>query len=427
MRSADIPSENVDVKAKQVAVIGAGTVGSCCAWYLQRAGFEVTVIDPVLPGQSTSYGNAGCIAPSHISPFSYPGVMRQIPGWLLDPGGPLRIRWAHFPGLVPWLWRFWRSGTVQGVEWSSRAQARLMKCVLRDFEEILAETKQTHMCKSRGAIVFFDRREEFEDARWQFDLKDELGFEWQHLSPGELKIMAPALRQDIGMSLYYPDWQHLLDPGAVTARIAEDCFKHGGTWLQDRVSTVETSEQGITLGTESGKQINTDALVVAAGAWSNQIARQLDYSVPLTPKRGYHSMVGNPGIELDYPLMSMSRSFVMTPMQDGLRIAGTAEFAALDAKPDYRRARVLLEHARHYLPELECEDVDEWMGQRPMMSDSVPVISPSPSRANVYYAFGHGHYGLTQGPTTGKIVTALISGRQPDVDIHDYRFERFRG
>ena len=126
MRSADIPSENGDVKAKQVAVIGAGTVGSCCAWYLQRAGFEVTVIDPVLPGQSTSYGNAGCIAPSHISPFSYPGVMRPIPGWLLDPGGPLRIRWAHFPGLVPWLWRFWRSGTAQGVEWSSQALARLM-------------------------------------------------------------------------------------------------------------------------------------------------------------------------------------------------------------------------------------------------------------------------------------------------------------
>ncbi len=301
-----------------------------------------------------------------------------------------------------------------------------MKCATRDFDEILAAINANHLRKSRGAIVLFDRRKEFEDARWQFDIKDALGFEWQHLSPSELKIMAPALRLESGMSLYYPDWQHLLDPGAVTARIAEDCFVNGGSWLRDRVTRVETSTRGVSLGTESGKHINADALVVAAGAWSNQIARQLDYSVPLTPKRGYHSMVGSPGIELDYPVMSMSRSFVMTPMQAGLRIAGTAEFAALDAEPDYRRAKVLLEHARHYLPELQCKNVDEWMGQRPMMADSVPVISPSPSRANVYYAFGHGHYGLTQGPTTGKIITALVSGGQSEVAIHDYRFERFR-
>jgi D-amino-acid dehydrogenase len=113
-------------------------------------------------------------------------------------------------------------------------------------------------------------------------------------------------------------------------------------------------------------------------------------------------------------------------MQHGLRVAGTAEFAALDAEPDYRRARVLLDLARHYLPGLECKGVTEWMGQRPMMADSVPVISPSPSHDNVFYAFGHGHYGLTQGPTTGRIIADLVAGRAPPIDLHDYRFQRFR-
>ncbi len=137
-------------------------------------------------------------------------------------------------------------------------------------------------------------------------------------------------------------------------------------------------------------------------------------------------MIGDAGIKLDYPVMSVSRAIVMTPMNDGLRISGTAEFAALDAEPNYDRAKILLRHAQHYLPGLRCNDVSEWLGQRPMMADSIPIISPSPSRTNVFYAFGHGHYGLTQGPTTGKIITAMVCGQEPAMDVSDYRFDRFR-
>jgi D-amino-acid dehydrogenase len=354
-------------------------------------------------------------------------VTWKIPGWLLDPLGPLSIRWRHLPGLLPWFWRFWRSGTHAGVDWASRAQARLMRRVIADFDDILEQTAQSHLREARGVIVLWDRQSEFEAARWQYDLKDELGFEWQHLSHDEVRIMAPALELGEGVALYYPDWQHLLDPAAVTAGFARGCFEAGGHWLQDRVTRVECAEQQVTLHTESGRSLEVDALVVAAGAWSNALAGQVDFAVPMAPKRGYHSQLSHPGIELEYPVMSMSRSFVMTPQLSGLRLAGTAEFAALDAAPDYRRAKVLLEHARHYLPELACTGASEWMGQRPMMADSVPVISRSPSRNNVFYAFGHGHYGLTQGPTTGRIITDLVAGREPDLDISDYRISRFRG
>ena len=422
-----MPSVETNPAARHVAVIGAGMVGSCCAWHLGQAGYQVTVIDPVLPGQSTSYGNAGCIAPAQITPFSYPGVSRQVPGWLFDRLGPLFIRWADFPGLIPWFWRFWRSGTKAGVEWSSNAQARLMNHAIADFDEILARTNADHLRKSVGQISLFDSREEFEKDRWKYDIVEKHGFEWQYLSPSELKIMVPELDLHGGVAVFNPIWQHLLDPGEVAAKIAEACFAEGGSWLQDRVTKVETREKGVSLETESGRRVSADALVVAAGAWANRIARQLDYAVPMTAKRGYHSMIGDPGIQLGYPVMSMSRAFVMTPMRDGLRVAGTAEFARLDAEPDYNRAKILLEHARHYLPQLQCGEVKEWMGQRPMMADSIPVISPSPSRSNVFYAIGHGHYGLTQGPTTGKIITALVSGQKPAVDIHDYRFQRFRG
>ncbi len=421
-----MPSVETHGDIKHVAVIGAGTVGSSCAWHLKRNGFEVTVIDPVLPGQSTSYGNAGCISCSNIMPSSYPGVIRDIPGWLFDSLGPLKIRWVDFPRLIPWLWRFWRSGSMESVQWSSNAQARLMRRVTADYDQILADTNFAHMRKSRGLISIYDSRDEFEKNYWQLELKESLGFEWQHLGPAELKIMVPEIHLHDGMAVYLPDWQHVIDPGKLTARFAEACFEAGGSWVQDKVIKAEASGSGVSLTTESGKNIAADAMVVAAGAWSNSIAEQLDYKVPLTPKRGYHSMIANPGLQLGYPVMSMSHLFVMTQMQAGLRVAGLAEFAALDAEPEYSRAKILLTLAKHYLPDLQCEGVDEWMGQRPMMVDSVPVISPSPSHANVFYAFGHGHYGLTQGPTTGKIITAMVSGQVPEIDVEDYRFDRFQ-
>ena len=238
--------------------------------------------------------------------------------------------------------------------------------------------------------------------------------------------MVPELRLDAGVALYYPQWGHTVDPGLLTARIAESAFGDGVIWVQDKVQAIEATPAGISARTESGRKLEAGKLVVAAGAWSNRLAEQLEgSSVPMTPKRGYHAHIGRPGIELEYPVTSSSRFFVITPMLDGLRIAGTAEFASLDAEPDYRRARVLLEHGRHYLPALQTDEVSEWMGQRPMMADSLPGIGPSPRHANVFYAFGHGHYGLTQGPTTGKVIARLARGEEPGIDLAPYRFDRF--
>ncbi len=124
-------------------------------------------------------------------------------------------------------------------------------------------------------------------------------------------------------------------------------------------------------------------------------------------------------------MISGTRSFVITPLEEGLRLAGTAEFARLDADPDYRRSRVLVGHAKRYLPGLRESGVTEWMGQRPMMVDSVPIISTSPRHRNVFYAFGHGHYGLTQGATTGRLIVDLMRGDDPGLDMRPYRIDRF--
>jgi D-amino-acid dehydrogenase len=290
---------------------------------------------------------------------------------------------------------------------------------------MLAAAGASQLKQSPGAIHLYDTEKEYQDDQWQFDLSRRLGFEHHRLSSAELKSMVPELKLEKGVALMAPDWHHLVDPARVTARIAEDCFTNGGNWVQDRVTEIVTSGSHIAVKTESGDTIEADQVLVAAGAWSNAMAEQLDYKLPLIAERGYHSQIGKPGVELRHPVMSLTRHFVMTPLEGGLRVAGTAEFAALDAKPDYRRAKVLLELAGHYLDGLKTDDVTEWMGQRPAMPDSLPVISVSPRHSNVFYAFGHGHYGITQGPTTGRIIADMMTGSRPSVDISAYRFDRF--
>ena len=411
---------------KHCVVIGAGIVGASCAWHLQRQGLQVTLVDHRLPGQSCSFGNASCIAASGVIPFSHPGMIKNVPGWMLDPLSPVRIRPKDFLAHVPWFWHFWRVCNMQKVEEIAAAQTTLMRRVFTDYDEILGATDSTHLKLSRGAIHIYDTDKQYHADQWKTDLCARLGFDSQRLGSAELKSLVPCLKLENGVGVMMPDWHQLLDPAKVTLRIAEHCFANGGAWIQDRDTGVTSTGYQVHLQTRSGKKIEADQLVVAAGAWSNQIAGQLDYEVPMIGKRGYHSQISDPGVELKYPVMSINRQFVMTPLEGGLRVAGMAEFAALDAEPDYQRARVLLKQASQYLEGLKTEGATEWMGHRPMMADSLPVISGSPGHPNVFYAFGHGHYGLTQGPTTGRLIADMVAGNEPSTDLSPFRLDRFK-
>jgi D-amino-acid dehydrogenase len=407
-------------------VIGAGIVGVSCAFHLQQKGYQVTLIDAELPGQSCSFGNAACIATSGVVPLSVPGLVRKLPRWLFDPLGPVSIRLRDFPSHIPWFWRFWRLSNWQTLEQLTAAQASLMNTALEDYDAILQATGLSSLKSSSGTIHIYDSEAEYQSDLWHLQKAAAYGFDFHRLSRAELKSMAPCLKLDHGVGVMVPSWHYLKNPARVTAGIAEYCFAQGAEWIQERVNSVQATASGVRLKTGSGRELQADRLVVAAGAWSNQLAAQLDYRVPLIGKRGYHSQVSAPGIQLEYPIMSVSRAFVMTPLEDGLRIAGTAEFASLDAAPDYRRARVLLKQARNYLEGLNTEGATEWMGRRPIMPDSQPVISASPKHANVFYAFGHGHYGITQGPTTGRLVAELAAGAKPSIDLEPFRFDRFK-
>ena len=406
-------------------VVGAGTVGSACAWYLQRRGARVTLIDSELPGQSTSYGNAGCISKTSVFPFSVPGVIRKVPSWLLDPTGPLRIRWAQLPRVAPWLYRFWRAGSARRVRQIVAAQAALMEPVLRDFDDILQGTGSEFLREARGAILLYESEKAFAAEAWKFHERERLGLEWRRLAPEELREMEPAVRLNGGVALHETLWQHVTDPAGLTRRFADDAVQRGAEWLQDRVTGVTAQASGVRVSTQSGRSIEAELLVLATGVWSNRLLGQLGYRVPLAAKRGYHVMYAQPTVELKYPVMSASRHVLLIPMRHGLRVAGTAEFAAIDAPPDDARARALVDSARHFMPELGGTGISQWMGQRPMTPDSLPVLGALPRHPNVLCAFGHGHYGLTQGPTTGRIISRLAFGEDPGIDLSPFAVTRF--
>jgi D-amino-acid dehydrogenase len=413
-------------------VIGAGLVGSSAAWHLQRSSAQVTLIDPVLPGQSTSFGNAGCLAVTALCPSSHPGVLKKLPGWLNDPNGPMHFEWPQIVSLMPWLWKFWRSGTRERVDQIVAAQALLMSSAINDWDEILDQSGNSGLKKKNGLISLYGSEADLAADDLQFHYRRMYEQEWQRLSTDELQDLEPDIQLgEQGIAIFDSAWQHLLSPSAATTAIAESAFGMGANWIQDRVIRLESNEAGVTLELSTGRVIKGDFVVLGTGVWTNELLTQLGQTVPLMAKRGYHSKIRNPRVSLSHPLMCFNENIVITPMSDGLCITGIAEFAKIDTDPNYRLAKVPLRHAQRFLPGLGCEDeledagISEWMGQRPMLPDSLPVLGKLPGHERVICAFGHGHYGLTQAPTTGRIVTDLVHGRETHIDLSAFSASRF--
>jgi glycine/D-amino acid oxidase-like deaminating enzyme len=417
---------NLSQPARRVAVIGAGIVGMSTARYLQRDGCAVTVLDPLAPGRSTSFGNAGGIAVTEVVPVSTPGIARRVPGMLLDPLGPLTIRWSYLPQLAPWLWRFWRAGRRDRVEAISKALASLLATVYDDYEPLLAEAGIKDILHRRGCISLYQSETALAHDALEWKLKRARGITVERLGPEELRQMEPDLAPIFAAGMYMPDWSHVADPYRVVAGIAETFVREGGTVEQTRVADFELGPEGPrALRTEGGARVEFDQVVIAAGAWSHKLARKLGSKVPLETERGYHTTLPDPGVRLSRMIHSAEGGFVLTPMEMGLRLAGTVELGGLEAAPNYDRAKVLVTRARKFLPQLNAEGGTEWMGYRPSLPDSLPVISRSPRHANVFYGFGHGHLGLTEGATTGRILAALAAGREAGIDLTPFRVDRF--
>ncbi len=411
---------------RKVTIVGAGIVGMSCAVFLQRDGHDVTVVDRLGPGKGCSYGNAAGVALSEIVPISKPGLMATVPKWLLDPKGPLSIRPSYFPTVMPWLLRFMAAGRASRVSALAEAAACLSHRAREDFPMALRAIEAEDMMFCDFCAAIYDHEHEFRKAKWQWDLRAEHGFPYRKISGAEIHELEPDVSADAGCALIMDGWRNIKDPYALVTRMAERFQSDGGTLIGGDVRRVETTGRTVSsVHLADGSALLGDHLVIAAGAWSHRLARPLGSIVPLEADRGYNKTMPNTGISLKRQLVYESAGIAITPLPQGLRIGGAVEFAGVDAAPDYRRSDYLVDKAKRILPGLKDTSGEKWMGPRPGLPDFIPVISGSPHFGNLFYAFGHGHLGLTWGPTTGRLIADMISGRPGDVDMAPYRVDRF--
>lgn len=397
----------------------------CSAGYLQRAGRKVTVIDSVAPGEGCSFGNAGGLSSGACVPLALPGVLKQVPKWLFDRQGPLALRPGYLPQALPWLWKFIQASAPAQVERSADGLHALMKPLFENYEPLLAEANARDLFRRNGQLYVYSTQEAFEGDAFGRELRRKRGIPFDLLDGEELRQMEPDLKPIFKRAMFMPEHGNCMNPFRLVGALADAFRRNGGEIIQDRVVDVVVGDTGVQeLKTNAGSH-KVDDLVITAGAWSHRLARKFGHKVPLETQRGYHVTLPNAGASPQRGVMWAEKKFLTTPMEMGVRVAGTVEFAGLEAEPDYRRADMLVKQASEMWSGLDVSDGSKWMGHRPCLPDSLPVIDRSPNVKNVFFAFGHGHVGLSCASTTGRLLSELVTGADPCIDPGLYRIDRF--
>lgn len=410
---------------RSFTVIGAGMVGVCCGLYLQDEGFEVSIIDRGGPGEGASSGNLGNIGVASCPPFATPGILRKVPGMLLDRNSPLRIRWSHFPALAGWFRRAAEASRLERVEEIARARQSLLDQVHSALDPLVAQAGAGELVSNAGLLFTFESEGAFESAAYSFDLRERNGVKQELLDGHEARQLEPLLSRSVVRAWHIPDLTHTTDPEALVKSLAELFRRRGGTLARETVRGFETGPGGVAkIVTDQGEQAVSN-LVIAAGAFSRWLAKALGTNLPLAAERGYHTVFKGTEGSLRVPVISVDRRLAVTPMLAGVRAGGFAEFAAPDASADMSLARMARRSAEELFPNLRSESHSEWMGARPSFPDSIPVIGRSPRHRNAWFAFGHDHLGLTMGAITGKMISEMAAGKPPSVDPEPFRPERF--
>ncbi|WFU11769.1 FAD-dependent oxidoreductase (plasmid) [Rhizobium sp. CB3090] len=409
-----------------VTVIGGGIIGICSAIALQDEGFAVELVDRGVETEAASYGNCGLLAAGEIVPISKPGILQKIPKWLSDPKSPLFVRPKDMIGQMPWLLRFLWSGRRSRVLEIVAGMTPLLSRAEDDYRALLQSAGLSDKLVTKPNIMAFNSKADIDADSFTWDLRVRHGFKHRFLDSKDLKAIEPALSGPITCGLLLEDWLQFSDPGIVRNKLAEFFQTRGGFLRKGSVTNLVTQGGRVSaIRLSNGEQIAVKRIVLAAGAWSAKLARDLGIKVPLAALQGYHHHLPNPNVKVNHAILYSNGGFVLTPMESGLRIGGTIEVAGLDPKPNFERANIIAEKAKAVLPGLDIIGGKQWMGPRPFMPDTMPVIDRATDHANVVMAFGHGQVGMTLGATTGKLVADLVTCRKSSLDLTPYKATRF--
>lgn len=397
----------------RITVIGAGVIGLACALELRRRGFSVQVLDRQAPGMGASYGNAGHMATEQVFPIADASILTQLPAMLRDPMGPLRLDWRYLPRALPWFTRLLLNLRSAPYASSVSGIRALNEASLDAWRQLLDSIDGRHLMKEDGSLLVYEQDQSKPRIDQLAAAMSAQGVALESWSGDAIRELAPSLSAKLRGGLFFPATAHVVDPAAITAALVDAARQEGVTFATAEVRTarVHGQGQGVSLQTDTGA-LDCERVLLACGAHSAPLAAELTgRRVPLDTERGYHLMLPAERHRLPVAVTSLERRFIMTPMSDGLRLAGTVEFAGLKRPPNMARAwqlqrlsQGLFEH------DLDATDAKPWMGFRPSLPDSLPIID-SARDGRVLLAFGHHHLGLTQAAVTAKLVGRLATGK----------------
>jgi D-amino-acid dehydrogenase len=394
--------------ATRVAVIGAGIVGAAIAYTLLQRGAQVTLIDRDEPGSGCSFGNSGAISPGSVAPLAMPGILKTVPGMLLDPESPLRLPLPYLPHALPWLMRFVAASRVAAVADAARRLAALHAGALERHLTLAREIGVPELILQRGHLyVYPDEAALAKDAGgWR--LREQYGYHFEKLDRQGIQDLEPAIGPRYQIGVFLADHATVLNPFRYVQAIIRAYQARGGNLLRGQAGTPERAGTGWSLNI-NGARHDYQHVVVAAGAWTPRLLRPLGVRLNLESQRGYHVQFQGASATVSRTVVLADRKLFVTPMEEGLRVGGTVEIAGLSRAPDPRRAQILERIARDTFTGIGDAATTQWMGHRPCMPDSVPVIGAVPDQPGLWLAAGHGHLGLTDSVNTAvRIADAML-------------------
>lgn len=409
----------------EVSVIGSGIVGLCSALSLQEQGFKVSLIDKAEPGQGASYGNAGIISPWSIVPQSLPGLWRKIPGWLLDPMGPITVRTGYLPRIAYWGLRFLLNGRTRKVEDSAKLMHSLVGNCVTDYRALLAGTGAEDLLRDAYYVQAYRNASDASLDAIDYRIRAQYGADLERIGATQLRELEPALSTDFQAAILIKGQARLTNPGRLGKVLADKFRQASGTILQQQVTSIRPDDNGGWHYEAHGKLYNTQKILLCAGAWSSDLLKPLNINVLMQNERGYHILYPELDMQLNHSVMDADMKFVASQMEEGLRIAGTAEFDEKDAPLNEVRAKGLAELATSMFPDIKKHTATPWVGVRPSTPDSLPFIGSVKQHPNLYVAFGHSHYGMMMAPKTAQLISQHMAGKLPAQALQAFDLDRF--
>ena len=408
---------------KKIAVIGAGIVGICSAYFLQKSGFKVTLVDHNEPGSMTSSGHACTFADYACVPVNSPTIFKDFPAMVLRQDGPLAMNFAYMIKNLPWAISFLKNCSRDKVEYIASSLAGFLKHSRLSYDQLFKEIDVSQYINNNETLYLYKTEKEYQAARYSIDLRKRNGVNIRELNAAEINDLEPNIAPVYYCGLIFEGSRHTTSPVKVSKKIFESFLHKGGSFLNKKITTIDNTPNGITIISESNT-FDFDNIIISAGAWSNELALMIGDRFPLDTERGYHVLFDNQQKVISRPVGWSQSGFYLIQIEEGIRAAGTVEIAGLQKDPNPKRLKMIEREARKVIPTLG-KVKSTWLGFRPTLPDSLPVIGQSGKDKNVFYAFGHQHIGWTLGAVTGKVMVELVNDRKSNFDLSPFDPKRF--